>query len=111
MTGITLYLFKITFTKTEQGSAIHFRISTYIVMNKSLEWLIILVIPFFIRPITTFCYHFMRIPIFPLFRNKAAAFKNKNFFSCRSQLVSHSTATAAGANDDDIVMIDHGINY
>src|SRR6266496_5369129 len=106
-----LYFLKIAFAKTEQGSAIHFRISTNIVMNKWFEWFIILIIPLFIGSITTFCYHFMRVPIFLLFRNKASPFKNKNFFSCRSQLVGHSTATAAGANDNNIVMIDHSIKY
>ncbi len=76
-------------------------------MNKGLEWLVVLVVPAFVRPVTTEVHHFMRIPVFFLLGNKTPAFQDKDFFSAGRQLVCHGTSTAPGTDDDNIVVIVH----
>src|SRR5215510_449619 len=76
-------------------------------MDKGLERFIVLVVPFFIGTIATFCYYFMRIPIFFFFRDEASPFQDKNFFTGWSKPIGKSASATASANYYYVVMISH----
>src|SRR5258705_4681038 len=102
-----VYFFKIRFTETKQCSAIHFTIAANIIMNKRFEGFIIFIIPIFVGTIAAICYHFMWIPVFFFLWNETTTFKDQNSFPGWCKFIGYCTATAPGADDDDVVMIGH----
>src|SRR5687767_1093319 len=101
------YFREIAFTKTKQRGTIHFTVAPYIIVYIRFEGFIILIIPILIRAITTQRHYFMRIPVLFFFWNKAASFQYQYFLSCCCQFISHRTAAAPGADDDNIKMVSH----
>ena len=101
---------EVAFPESEQDSAIHLGIAADVVVLFWAELLAVLIGPFAGVVISPFGPDRSRAPVFGFARQPTAALDKQNACTRRCQSMCDRAASGPGPDDDDVVVVGHGIS-
>src|SRR6266540_2354156 len=104
-------LSKILFAQTEQRRAVKLGVAADVIICVRMQVLAVLVAPDFLRVVFALLVDRLGAPVVFLPRHVRAALNEQNSLTASGQPIRQRAAARAGANDDNIEVVSHGVDW